>query len=47
MCVNWSPGCVILPNYEVVEFQPWSCITTALDSVAYCYAHITLPPLLL
>ena len=38
MCVcvcNQSLGCVIWPNYEVVEFQPRSWITTALYSVAY------------
>ena len=33
---NWSPGCVIWLNYDVVGFQPWSVITTTLDSVAYC-----------
>ena len=38
VCVcNWFPGCVILPNHEVVGFHPRSRITTDLDSVDYCY----------
>ena len=41
LCVcNQSPGCVILPNHEVVEFQPQSGITTVLDFVAYFYVVI-------
>ena len=37
VCVNRSPDCAIWPNYEVVELQPQSVVTTVLDSVAYCY----------
>ena len=41
-CVcNWSPGYVILPNYEVMGFQPWSGITTPLVYVACCCVPFT------
>ena len=37
-----SPGWVVWPNYEVVEFLPRSGTTAALDSVTYFYVPIYL-----
>ena len=37
-------GCTIWTNYEVVELQPWSWITTVLDSVIYCCVYIPCLP---
>ena len=48
VCVcNRSTGSAILPNSEGVEFQPQSGITSALDSVDYCYVPLPSPPLIL
>ena len=44
MCFNRSPNCAIKPNYEVVEFQTQSGITTVLYSAAYCYVILPLIP---
>ena len=44
VCVNRSPDCTIWPNYEVVEFQPWSVIATVLYSVTYWYALLPCLP---
>ena len=39
------PDCAVLPNHEVVEFQPRLVTTTSLGSVDYCYQTISpVPP---
>ena len=42
LCVNQYLDWEIWPNYEVVEFQPWSGITTVLDSVTFIQLHYIL-----
>ena len=44
---NLSSDWVVLPNYEVVEFQTWSGNTTALDSVDYCYVTFYLTSMII
>ena len=47
MCVcNWYQGCVVRPNYEVVEFQPWSGTTTALEFVTILMCYYFTPPII-
>ena len=47
-CFHLSPDWEIWPNYEVVEFQPWSGFATVLASVAsdYNLFYPAVPPVL-
>ena len=44
LCVNRSPDWAIWPNYEVMEFQPWSGIATVLDSATFIQLYYSLLP---
>ena len=43
---SWTLVCELLPNYEVMMFQPWTGTTQDLGSFAYCYVAIILIPAL-
>ena len=40
---HWPPVRAVLPNYEVVDFQPQLVNAPYLAYIAYCYASIPFP----
>ena len=49
--INWPPVHAVWPNYEVLEFQPWSVTAPDLGSVAFFnivkYPDLPHPPVLM
>ena len=37
-CWYWTPFCMVFPNGEIMDFQPWKLTTPDLGSVSYFYA---------